>query len=295
MGGVFESMRIVTATRWLLDQEAFRRDPLGTVRRIVAWELAKRRRRDQVIRIHGRSTMRLTPGPRRGIHGLIFVFRDGYEPTVREAIDRFVGPESVAYDVGANIGLWTLRLAERARRVYAVEPVPGNIARLRENLERSGAANVDVIASALGADAGRARLRLHADPGRATIDPGGDIDVPIERLDDIWRAHGSPPVALVKIDAEGSEYAVLQGARDLLERCRPVICCEVIEANLVDHGSSAEDLHDLLESFGYVAYAMTGSDLAPAPRGAATDYVFVPDGGAPRQPFASFSEHLTPP
>jgi predicted methyltransferase len=84
--------------------------------------------------------MRLIPGPRRGITGLIFAFREQVEPLIREAIMRHVQAGDTVFDIEANIGLWTLLLAEVVGdrgHVEAVEPVPTNLQRLEENLKFS--------------------------------------------------------------------------------------------------------------------------------------------------------------
>ena len=93
--------------------------------------------------------------------GLIFAFREQVEPAVREAMRRHVHAGDTVLDIGANIGLWSLFLAElvgESGTVEAFEPVPGNIRGLEENVRLSGHGNVRINPIALGSRAGEVRL-----------------------------------------------------------------------------------------------------------------------------------------
>src|SRR6478735_3598872 len=103
--------------------------------RLVRWKILRGMNGYGTVPVHVSSRMRLHA--RSGDHGIrtsIFLFREAYEPSVRFAIDSFVGPGSVCYDIGANQGLWSLRMAERAGphgQVFAFEPIPDNISSLQ--------------------------------------------------------------------------------------------------------------------------------------------------------------------
>jgi FkbM family methyltransferase len=126
-------------------------------------------------------------------------------------------------DVGANIGyyllLWERRIGARGR-VLCLEPEPDNLLELRRNVEGNGFANVEVVAVAVGASEGT--VSIH--PGiNSSVDPAGAIGVRLARLDGLV----SGKVDLLKIDVEGYEGEVLQGARATLERDRPILFVEV--------------------------------------------------------------------
>ena len=154
------------------------------------------------------------------------------EPVVQEALARYLHEGSVCYDIGANVGFFTIlaaRLVGETGRVYAFEPLPDNLDALRRNLELNGFANVEVIDAAVSDRDGTAELGI----GTSSLDSGlveyevarhsQHITVRVMRLD-----HGelSRPT-FVKIDAEGAEFAVLRGMRTLLEAPRPTILCEM--------------------------------------------------------------------
>lgn len=146
-------------------------------------------------------------------------------------IGRQVPRSSTVIDVGANIGLSTILLARMTERVIAFEPSPPNVVFLRRNLERNGITNVEIQAAAASSEPGM--LRFHVSPfgagshvvaaGHVTGSTIPTVDVSAVTLD----GTDLPPIAFIKIDAEGHEPDVLAGARRLLARDRPLIYTEV--------------------------------------------------------------------
>ena len=157
----------------------------------------------------------------------------------------FVGPGSVVWDLGANVGLFTLAAAHRAGpsgRVVAVEPDPWLAELLRKSvaMQRKPCAPIQVIPAAVSQALGIASLNI-ARRGRASNflagTPGSPhaggvrdtVQVVTITLD--WLLECGPPPAVVKIDVEGVEMDVLRGAKRMLTEVRPVILCEAFRAN----------------------------------------------------------------
>jgi len=127
--------------------------------------------------------------------------------------------ESRAIDVGAHVGLWTYHLAKIFRQVEAFEPVP----EFRECLKRNvKAQNVTIRQEALGAIEGRSAICFDTVNTGATRLEGTDGHVPVMPLD----AYGFEDVGIMKIDTEGFELFVVQGARATILRCKPVMIVE---------------------------------------------------------------------
>lgn len=159
-----------------------------------------------------------------------------WEPHIRDLI-RFHLPERAVFvDVGANIGYHALSVAcaRPHARVLAFEPNPCVRAQLEINRRLSGADNVEVLACALGAERGTTRFfaqdAADYNRGRSSLQRNADlgarigaIDVECRTLDDVI---GDGHVDLVKLDTQGTERAVLAGARRLIARCRPLIVLE---------------------------------------------------------------------
>jgi FkbM family methyltransferase len=159
------------------------------------------------------------------------------EPEVQEALLDHLRPGDVFYDIGANIGFFTLvgsRLVGPGGRVLAFEAEPEALVCLREHLVRNGCANAEVKNAAVCSASGTVEF-LRCDPsispdrglGRVVTEEsaGERIPVPAVALDDVIETRPAPD--FVKCDAEGAEVEVFRGARRLLREKRPKILCEI--------------------------------------------------------------------
>jgi FkbM family methyltransferase len=171
-----------------------------------------------------------------------------------------VTPGAVVWDVGANMGLFSFAsaaLAGPGGRVLAIEPDTWLVGLLRRSahLERGKRAPVDVLPVAVSEQVGlarfcvaqRARAASHL-AGFETPNTGGiraELWVMTVTLD--WLLERFPPPAVLKVDVEGAEHLVFQGAAKLLNEFRPVIFCEVRHKN-------AEAISRLLRPAGYTFF-----------------------------------------
>ena len=144
------------------------------------------------------------------------------------------------YDIGAFHGLLTIFFARSARQVVAWEPSSRNRHRLEENVRLNGFTNVTVRPCGLSNEPATARIAFdELAPGTSSLDEkmqdGGAgkkfETIELRRLDD---EQGLPAADFIKIDVEGFELPVLQGARRTLETTRPRLFLEM-------HGADAED------------------------------------------------------
>lgn len=159
----------------------------------------------------------------------------------------YLRPGDVMVDVGANVGLYSLLAASVGGvRVTAFEPDDGARRRAAANIGRNGfVPTVELRPEAVGAAPARSSFSVGLGPENRLVrdGPGGPSStrlrtVDIVALDDVVDG----PVALVKIDVEGEELAVLDGAERLLRRSHPVV---IVEANAPDA------LSERLASLGY--------------------------------------------
>lgn len=255
--------------------ELRRRDPAmslpGLVGRMIMWKFHRLIRAEPVVPLHASSRMRLRATPtEHGIQAAIFLFRDAYEPSVRYAIDTYVKEGDKVYDIGANLGLWALRMLERVGpqgSVCAFEPNPETAQRLKQNIDLSGHVNAQIFAHALGSATDTLTLYVPDDVGRSSLAAEAEtdrrIDVPVRRLDDVWNEQGRPHISFIKIDIEGAEPMVLRGASDFLQTVRPVICCEVNVEKLANMGRVPSDVTEPLFHLGYKALIWNETKLAP--------------------------------
>ncbi len=179
------------------------------------------------------------------------------EPDVEVALGALLGAGMTFYDIGANVGYYTLigaRLVGPTGKVVAFEPAPRNYSALTHNVELNGLGNVLLRSEALGDADTTASFALNADPTQAklaslaTADGRtvGCVDVTVRRLDGLVAAQKLPLPDVIKMDIEGGEVKALIGARETLRRGRPGLVIEV-------HGTEREVLSFLREQ-RYRAY-----------------------------------------
>jgi FkbM family methyltransferase len=197
------------------------------------------------------ATVPILSGPAKGIKwstgaGVADFWVGTYETEKAQLLVRHVKRGGIFYDVGANVGFYTLlvsRLIGPAGRVIAFEPSPRNLGFLRHHLSLNRCANVEVLDLAVSDSEGFTQFSLDADPKKSKITAAGDIAVRTTTLDHLMV--GLPLPDLIEMDIEGTEYAALRGAEQLLRRSSPAIF-------LSTHG---QDVHraccELLRTLGY--------------------------------------------
>lgn len=179
-------------------------------------------------------------------------------------LDDFAPPGGIAIDVGCWYGPWTRALSRRSSRVLAFEPNPHVAGVLR----RTVPTNVTVIEAVAGAYAGTSTLwvppRGMGTEGVASTVHHDAGDVPTEvsttTIDEVTlqgEASGSS-VHFIKIDVEGAEHAVLQGAVETLARHRPNLLIE-----LEYHRSDVSESIAFLEQRGYSGEVLVGGHWTP--------------------------------
>lgn len=167
------------------------------------------------------------------------------EADVEEVFLDSLRPGGVVYDVGANIG-WFSLLAARGvgpgGAVYAFEPFLANAYYLRLNAASNGFGNVTTVPAAVGSTDGWARFAEESSlEGRLSSE--GESLVPLLSLDKWVAEMECRPPDLLKIDVEGAEADVLRGMEALLSSAKPVLIIEL-------HGTGPE-VTQVLEGFGY--------------------------------------------
>jgi FkbM family methyltransferase len=236
----------------------------AVARRLHARLIAPRAPSEPVVqRLRGGARFELHLEDR--VQGEAFLARR-YESALVEFICRRL-PETggVVVDVGAHVGLVAIQVAAlRAGRgtvVHAVEPSALNATRLRRNLALNDGLDVRVQQLAIGARDGEAELvsvpggrdmggtRVRA-PEEAAH--GAGEQVPMVTLDTFVERAGIDSIDVLKVDVEGHETAVLEGASTLLagQRARCVVC-ELNDAYLESQGIARADVVALIERWGY--------------------------------------------
>lgn len=207
-----------------------------------------------------------------------------YEPHVRKCLEILLADGDVFVDVGAHIGYVTAIAAQRVGsqgRVFSFEPDPLLHERLARNVARQPW--VQTFHCAIWKETGTQTFERSSSEGESgwgtltsvrDLKKGEHIDVHSTSLDDWANRSAVDRIKAIKIDAEGSELNILEGARETIGRLCPVIIMELNDTVLRQAGASASALvhHPVLAN--YTTYGLTWMRLQPLSAGEAASELF---------------------
>lgn len=186
------------------------------------------------------------------------------ESSVQEQLAHLVRPGSVFFDIGANIGFFTLlgaRLVGPEGTVVAFEPHPENVAKLRRNIDLNAFANVVVVPKATSDMSGDRILDARHAATASLLERDeaagneGFVRVATTSIDDFLEQRPGLAPDVVKIDAEGHEVEIVDGMRETLRRSEPILVCEMHRRN--------REFVDAVEGAGYRTAMVGGLEMPP--------------------------------
>ena len=194
-----------------------------------------------------------------------------YEPqelTIIESLAKFC---HVVFDIGANVGWYTLHLAQLLRetggKVYAIEPVPQTFAELTRNIQLNGYSDmVHPFNLALGDSDGIAKLYIPSYSGSAAAsqrqllpdDTYQTIECQVVTLDAFVSEHQIDQLDLIKCDVEGAELFVVRGGLNTIELHKPIIMLEMLRKWARAFAYHPNDIISLLRGYGYRCWSYEG-------------------------------------
>ena len=165
--------------------------------------------------------------------------------------------DDVLYDIGTNVGMVALHAAKICRTV-AFEPDPSFRRRFETNLALNPGRTVIIEPIAVSDQDGTVDLYTDGDQGNSPSlvhqrGEAGSVSVTARSLDSLMAEGRLPRATVMKLDIEGAEILALRGATELLGGpARPrALFIEVHDNLLAGFGSSPEEVHELLEKYGY--------------------------------------------
>jgi len=181
----------------------------------------------------------------------------------------------VFFDVGANIGYYTLQASPRTGfegKVFSFEPVSATYGKLVENISLNSLKNVfpqklivyekecelEILPGDCG-NTGSAKLAPANSASRSDAEK-----VRAVTLDSFVKENGVDRIDVVKIDVEGSEFSVLRGMKNILSEMNPKLLIELTEHTLKARGTSCEEVIAFLRGFGYEPYSVRSGEEKPA-------------------------------
>ncbi|HWV35818.1 MAG TPA: FkbM family methyltransferase [Thermomicrobiales bacterium] len=226
------------------------------------------------------SVRRVPSGTAEGMIGRVrFTFEFDLDPDVRamwlgryevpivRLLRRYLHPGATFVDVGANIGYISAQaanLVQHAGSVIALEPVLRYHARLERLARANPGFGIHPIRVAAGAAPGHAAIRVSgaSNIGYNSMTPGwvpedkleSVEEVEVRPLDQILSELDVQRLDVLKIDTEGFELPVIEGARESITRFKPVIIVEITPSATINHGRNLHYLADLVRGLGYSSH-----------------------------------------
>jgi len=221
------------------------------------------------------------------------IVRGRYEVDEVRYVRGILKPGDTAIDAGAHIGFFTMQMAAMVGAggvVHAFEPFDDNADLLERSIRENGFEGRIVFQkAAVGAATGTATLTFPVE----TLNTGGAYllrdgtsplpgnrtkSVPVVALDDLTIRR---PVRFIKMDVEGAEPLVMQGAARLLREDRPIVLSELHPTQLDRaSGTTGDSFLSAMHAAGYrahlVEHGQVGAPLDHAPAGALISVVLLP-------------------
>lgn len=205
--------------------------------------------------------------PKGSIIFSMFCKQKIYEQANLALVKTLVKPNSCYFDVGANIGLMSIPILNYhdSCRVVSFEPSPSVLPFLKCTVEYSPYRDRwKVVEKATGCEAGFAEFftsnsGLEAYSGFQNTNRGDThikIDVPVTTLDIEWEMLGKPTLSVIKIDVEGAELQVLEGATECIKKEKPYILIEWNLTNLEAYCCTPDQLLKAAENIDYRVFGV---------------------------------------
>ncbi|WP_022835921.1 FkbM family methyltransferase [Salisaeta longa] len=201
---------------------------------------------------------------------LFFEGVEGYEPETFHAVRALAPHADVFFDIGANLGYYTLVAAayHPTLHIRSFEPLSGAYHFLQRNVRLNALQQVTCVPCALSSGCGHDTFHYTVDPTFAYLEhhltATGSLDddasqqyadqrsctVALDTVDHYKEAEGLATVDLMKLDTEATEHLVLEGAEKTLANDRPVIICEVLP------DASGQAVQEILKRHDYTFHQL---------------------------------------
>ena len=212
-----------------------------------------------------------------------YIYKNGFwEKEVTLLMQKFIKEGDVVFDVGANIGYYTLIFANEIGdkgKVYAFEPCPRNIVNLENNIKRNDFKNIIIEKKALGENSQKKDMYFPYNvqfgigsffKARSYLTPQ---KVQVIKLDDFIEQEKISSIDFMKLDIEGGEIYALKGMkRALSQGIIKNLFIDIHNTILLQNGYKPQEIKNILLQYGYSLHKVTSGELVDYP-------IDSPDGG----------------
>jgi FkbM family methyltransferase len=207
--------------------------------------------------------VKVIQGENRGLQWIVGSATHGcwpgsFEAQKQKRVAEILPEGGTFYDIGANVGFYTLlasRVVGENGRVISFEPNPRNLEFLQKHVQLNDFGNVCIYALALANQEGWVGFSSAKGPAQGRIDENSSLKVVKTPLDRMVQREDIPEPDVLKIDIEGAESAMLEGARKTLSSSRPVVF-------VATHGQKQyRESIRILEQLGYRLEGVGGESV----------------------------------
>ena len=188
------------------------------------------------------------------------------ETEVLSLFKKFVSSGCTVFDIGANIGWYSIISARLGASVYAFEPISHTFESLKNNI-RLNNFSAEIYAYNMGCTDENGEDIYYFDERASGSASRKDLNYLQDgqsqkvlakqtRLDDFVTGHSTQRIDLIKCDVEGGELFVFKGAGMVLNKFRPLVICEMLRKHAAKFGYYPDETIALFESYGYICVAL---------------------------------------
>lgn len=195
---------------------------------------------------------------------------DAYEPVESNMIMELVSPDATVFDIGANIGWYSMSIARRYpnTKIFAFEPIPSTFKSLQRNIDLNQLSNLKAYNFGFSNVDGELKFYycegMSVNASSANLSGGDDfeeITASVKRLDDFTKTDRIA-VDFLKCDVEGAELLVFQGGINFLEQFKPIVFSEMLRKWSAKFDYHPNDIISLFSSLGYKCFTVQGDRLS---------------------------------
>jgi FkbM family methyltransferase len=241
--------------------------PLRSLKRLLEWRVRSWMGWSATVPLPEWGSYLWLPAEWRGWPRLAYVKREQSD-AVLTAASEMVEPGQVVVDAGANIGFFTVAAANAVGpngHVLAVEPAGTTFAALERQITLNNLSQVTPLRAALGNRIGTMRLYLHGDSSRHSLFPCGESiaeEILMTTLDTALAEAGLEHIDMIKIDVEGAEPMVLEGATEALS-ARPTVMFAMHSESSKRSERDPLAAWNILSGLGYSFHLREDQELIP--------------------------------
>lgn len=209
------------------------------------------------------------------LHGS-YIVEQNYEKFMLQLVEE----NSVIFDVGANIGYYTVQFSEISDgEIYAFEPMDYQYRTLQKNLELNSLTNIHPVKKIVSNTNGSEKIYFSGMENTAASSLVNKTDqyeeIQCITLDDFCKDNEIEAIDLIKIDVEGYELKALKGLQSMLKNQKiSHLFIEIVEKHLNSAGTSAKEVCSYLESHNYTAFSVKSGELKPYQPGSDESLVY---------------------